>query len=177
MRRLFRRAGLALVLGLVSGPASAQPAATDGPAVRYQAPLQEELERLGLNPLCERLSAIRARCTFHYTTRDGRFEIVGSALYSDESDTVYLWIPGVATALRDDPATPALLQRLMELNGTMLSTKFEWNPVDGEVRLSAVLPTDSNFDRRALRNLVRVLLAQAERRRPEIQRLIADSAH
>ena len=142
---------------------------------RYAAPVQEELERLGLHPLCESLGPTRTRCTFHHVTSDARHEIVGHALYSDESDTVYVWIPAILTALPDDPAIDALLRRLMELNWSMLATKLEWNPTDGEVRISAVQHTDSNFDRRAFRNLVRVVLSQAERYRPALTRLLRET--
>ncbi len=142
---------------------------------RYAAPLQEELERLGLHPLCESLGPTRTRCTFHHVTSDARHEIVGHALYSDESDTVYVWIPALLTVLPDDPAIEPLLRRLMELNWSMLATKLEWNPTDGEVRISAVLHTDSNFDRRAFRNLVRVVLSQAERYRPALTRLLRET--
>ena len=45
----------------------------------------------------------------------------------------------------------------MELNWELLVGKFEWNPRTGEVRLSAVLNTDSNFDRRAFRSIVHAL--------------------
>jgi len=69
-------------------------------------------------------------------------------------------------------ATPALLRRLMELNFQLLGPKFEWDPATGEVRLSAVLHTDSNLDRRALRSMVHTLLSVADRYQPELTRLL-----
>ena len=61
----------------------------------------------------------------------------------------------------------------MELNWELLVGKFEWNPRDGEVRLSAVLNTDSNFDRRALRSIVHSLDTIAARYERELRVLAA----
>ena len=41
----------------------------------------------------------------------------------------------------------------------------------GEVRLSAVLNTDSNFDRRAFRGVIRSLIRLADRYAPEVGQL------
>jgi hypothetical protein len=46
--------------------------------------------------------------------------------------------------------------------------KLEWSARTGEVRLSAVLNTDSNFDRRALRSIVLALDELAGRYRGEL---------
>ncbi len=142
-------------------------------APRYLDAMQTELTTLGLDPVCEALGPIRARCTVQHLSGDARHEITVHANYSDESDTIYLYIPRIAVAPVESETTPGLLRRLMELNWQMLATKLEWNPSDGEVRISALLHTDSNFDRRAFRNVVRVLLARAQSVRPELRRLIA----
>ncbi|MEM9072724.1 MAG: YbjN domain-containing protein [Myxococcota bacterium] len=156
---------LLLLLLLLSVPAAAQP------TVRYLAPMEEELGRLRLDPLCEALGPIRARCTLRHVTDDARRELTLTAVYSDESDTIYLYVDRLAVAPPEDESTPAVLRRIAELNWRLLTAKLEWNPSDGEVRMSAVLHTDSNFDRRAFRNLVRMLLTQADRWGPELQRL------
>lgn len=153
------------------------PAATaQAPEPRYLDAMRAELESLGLAPLCEPESAIRARCELRHVSADARRELHAFTLYSDESDTVYVWVPRLIVAPPEDPATPAILRRIAELNWTMLTTKLEWNPSDGEVRLSAVLHTDSSFDRRAFRNLVRVVLALAERHGPQLEVLRSPDA-
>ena len=65
---------------------------------------------------------------------------------------------------------------MLELNGSMLAPKFEWNPRDGEVRLTTLLHTDSNFDRRAFRSLLRSIVRTASRHHDELERLIGDES-
>jgi hypothetical protein len=60
---------------------------------------------------------------------------------------------------------------MMELNWRLLVGKFEWDPSDGEVRLAMVMNTDSNFDRRAFRSLVRAITDQADRLYGELTRV------
>lgn len=167
---------LALAFGLLGTPRGAAQTATQTaarPQVRYLGAMQEELTRLGLDPFCEAVGSTRARCTVRRVSDDGRHEVLLHADYSDESDTVYLHVPRIAVAPPEDEATAQVLRRMAELNWRMLATKVEWNPSDGEVRISAVLHTDSNFDRRAFRNLVRTVLSQVERYGPELRRLAA----
>ncbi len=162
----------ALALGFSTAARSAaQP--PERSRVRYLAAMQEELTRLGLSPFCEAQSRTRARCTIRHVSDDGRHEVLLHTDYSDESDTVYLHVPRIAVAPPEDEATVQVLRRAAELNWRMLATKVEWNPSDGEVRISAVLHTDSNFDRRAFRSLVRTVLGQVERYGPELRRLAA----
>ena len=59
----------------------------------------------------------------------------------------------------------------MELNWELLIGKFEWNPRTGEVRLGATFNTDSNFDRRAFRSIVRALDTIAARYAAELRDL------
>ncbi len=164
-----------LAAGLLPWAAVAQAPAGRPPPPRYLGAMQEELARVGLDPFCEAEGTTRARCSVRHVSDDGRRELVLHADYSDESDTVYLHVPRVAVAPPEDEATALVLRRTAELNWRMLTTKVEWNPSDGEVRISAVLHTDSNFDRRAFRNLVRTVLRQAERYGPELRRLAASS--
>ena len=165
-----------LVALIAAGAAGAQtnaPSPPAGPPVRYLDPMREELAQLGLDPFCEARSSVRARCSVRRVSDDGRRELWLHADYSDDSDTVYVHVPRVAVAVPEDDTTAQVLRRAAELNWRMLTTKVEWNPTDGEVRISAVLHTDSNFDRRAFRNVVRTVLNEAERYGPELRRLAA----
>ena len=92
-------------------------------------------------------------------------------IYSDLTDTVYMYIERYLVALDDQPHTPALLRRLMSLNWDLVGAKFEWNPEDGEVRLAWAMNTDSNFDRRAFRSLARGITAVADRFHRELDRI------
>jgi hypothetical protein len=51
---------------------------------------------------------------------------------------------------------------------------MEWNEADGEVRLSMVMNTDSNFDRRAFRSIVRQVGPLADRYLDELTRLAGE---
>ncbi|MCA9611491.1 MAG: hypothetical protein KC586_01910 [Myxococcales bacterium] len=159
----------AVLLLLSSTPSRAQ-----DPAPRYLDAIREELDRLELAPSCEAVDAVRARCELRDVSRDGRSELLAHVVYSDESDTVYVYVPRLAIAPAGAPGTDAVLRRIAELNWSMLATKLEWNGSDGELRLSGVLHTDSSFDRRAFRNLVRVVISLARRHGPDLSRLAAD---
>ena len=142
----------------VAAPLRAQPAPP-----RYFDVLRAELDARGTGALCEVLDAQRVRCRYRHLAADGRRVFAVHLLYSDANDTLYLYVPDIAHAPADDPRTSAVLRRAMELNWRLLSAKLEWNERTGELRLSTLLHTDSNFDRRAFRNLLSMLLSQAER--------------
>lgn len=135
--------------------------------------MRTELERMGVEATCEAEGTMRAHCAYQHVTRDGERELWLRMTYSDESDTLYVYVPRIVIAAPEDETTPLVLRRLAELNWRMLATKLEWNASNGEVRISGVLHTDSNFDRRAFRTLLRVVLSQAERHQPELERLQA----
>jgi hypothetical protein len=140
---------------------------------RYLAAMDRELSAMRVRGArCEATDEQRARCSFSArgitTGRD--FEI--RAVYSDRTDTIYLYVERYLAAPADGPTTGALLRRLMELNWTLLLGKFEWDASAGEVRLAMVLNTDSNFDRRAFRSAVRGIGQLADRYYNELERLV-----
>ena len=147
------RAGvLSLLCSLLAARASAQP----GAETRYGAALESELEALGLHPQCAARSNSAFDCSYAARSSLERSDLTAHAHYDDTTDTVYLYVV-LLTNADTDRALPALLRRTMELNWEMLGAKLEWSAASGELRLSSVLQTDSNFDRRALRSLVRAL--------------------
>lgn len=146
-------------------------AAPDAP--RYLAAMETELRALELDPLCRAESPTHARCEVVAHAAGSSDELELRLVYSDETDTVYAYVPALAQAAPDAPSTPAVLRRLAELNWELLLGKLEWNATSGEVRLSMVLSTDSNFDRRAFRSMVRNLTRLADRLGPELRRLAA----
>jgi len=161
LRRRWPWLGAALSIAAV-GSAAGQ-ARPGGREPRYLQAIAEELEALRLSPRCAAESATRGTCRWSVAgERSGRtFEL--GVVYDDTTDTAYLWVDRYATAPPGAPHTPALLARAMELNWQLLVGKLEWNPTDGEVRLSTVINTDSNFDRRAFRSAVHALGALADR--------------
>jgi hypothetical protein len=139
---------------------------------RYLGAMRSELSAMRVRGArCEATDAQRARCSFTARGITTGREFPVHMVYSDRTDTIYLYVERYLEAPADADGTPALLRRLMELNWTVLLGKFEWDPTDGEVRLAMVLNTDSNFDRRAFRSAVRGIGQLADRYYGELQRL------
>ena len=163
---------LALSLVVVTSalpPAAAQPPAaateaTDEP--RYLAAVRQELQRLAIEAECEVSGRARAVCTFRHERLDREVRIV----VSDAKNTVYLAVMELG---RIDPQAADAgdaLRRLAELDWELTSCRLSWDPRTGAVRLAAVQHTDTNFDRRTFRVLMRLLLGQAERLAPALSR-------
>lgn len=139
---------------------------------RYLEAMRRELDALSLDDAaCAADDADHAHCVFHREgeTSERNFQV--SLAYSDVTDTIYIYIPGYLTATSDGEHTDLLMRRLMELNSTMLLGRFEWNSAEGEVRIGAVLHTDSNFDRRAFRSAVGDFVVLADRHYAELDRI------
>lgn len=144
-----------------AGPPAAAPAGSP----RYAEVLEAELTAMQRQPSCSAEARGRFHCSFAGAAPASRLM---HAVYSDQTDTVYVYLERYAMLPPDGAQTPARLRRMMELNWQLLVGKLEWSARSGEVRLSAVLNTDSNFDRRALRSIVLALEAVAERYRHEL---------
>lgn len=156
-----------------AGVAPAVPAGTP----RYLPAMQRELDALGLENVCRAESPVLARCEYHARGPTTHEDFDVHITYSDETDTIYVFIAELAHAPAAAPQTPRVLRRLMELNWELLSAKMEWNAADGEVRVAMVLHTDSNFDRRAFRSVVRSVTVVADHVASEIRALAAGAAN
>jgi hypothetical protein len=141
-----------LVFALIAWPALAHGQLDP----RYAQQLADELSALELEPQCSARSATAFHCSYAARSSLERRDLTAHAHYDDTTDTVYLYIP-LLTIADTAKSLPSLLHRAMELNWELLGAKLEWSAQSGELRLSAVLHTDSNFDRRAFRSLVRAL--------------------
>lgn len=139
---------------------------------RYLETIRTEITAMGLRDgECEALDEQRGRCTFTVRGASTSREFSVHVMYSDRTDTVYMYVERYLSAPAAAPTTPAVLRRLMELNWSLLLGKFEWDPTDGEVRLAMILNTDSNFDRRAFRSAVRGIGQLADRYHAQLDRL------
>jgi hypothetical protein len=154
---------MALASGAASQPAPGAP--------RYARAIEESLAQLDLDVRCATEGAQRQHCSGTRKAEAGDGAVLHSE-YSDDSDTIYLYLEQYLVVPSDSPRCAALLRRLMELNWELLVGKFEWNARTGEVRLAAVVNTDSNFDRRAFRSTVRALYTVGARYRAELQSLV-----
>ncbi len=164
------------VFAALSLVASAAPAWSQSEP-RYLGLVRSELTALGFTPSCGAVSATVGTCRVEHAGAQGsggaaagrRFELVVE--YSDVTDTAYVYVPRYATLHIDQPNATTAFRRVAEMNWEMLVGKFEWNGASGELRLGAVLQTDSNFDRRAFRGVVRSVLRLADRYADEVGRL------
>jgi len=156
--------------GTEDAPAQAVGAVPAGQP-RYLAALRAEIEAMGLEGACDADDAQRAHCAVVLRGEISRRTFDLRLAYSDVTDTVYFYMDHYLVARADAATTDPLLRHLMELNWRLLVGKFEWDPSDGEVRLAMVMNTDSNFDRRAFRSLVRAIQDQADRLYPELTRV------
>jgi len=168
----MRTAILAAVLALFSPLGAA--AQDDGPRPRYLDAIESELEALRVPAACEAESATRARCSYTVQGGPGGRELSVHLIYSDETDTIYYYVDRYLVAPPDAESTAQLLRRLMEINWQMLVGKFEYDPNGGEVRLAFVQNTDSNFDRRTFRSLIRTIGPLAQRYLPELERIAGE---
>ena len=171
MARLPRLIALAPLLALTS-VGFAQPAddAAETPdEPRYLRAVRHELERMGVDAECEAEGRARAECTFTHTATEpaGRWAV--RMVVSDRSHSVYLAVLDLARVAPNDERTGGRLRLLAELNWAHTGTHLDWDPRTGAVRLSAIQRTDTNFDRRAFRVLLRLLLSRAERLAPQLR--------
>lgn len=144
---------------------------------RYLGSMERELTAMRMREAsCEPLDAQRGRCAFNVRGVTTGREFAVHAVYSDRTDTIYIYVERYLRAPAESPSTNAVLRRLMELNWTLLLGKFEWDATDGEVRLAMLLNTDSNFDRRAFRSAVRGIGQLADRYYNELDRLARGQA-
>jgi hypothetical protein len=137
----------------------------------YMPAIRQELARLDAKTSCDDASAT---CVF--TRRSGggpSFEI--ALRYSEKTRTVYIFIERYLVLNDSDGPSLELARRLLELNRRLVTAKFEWDRTGGTVRLSVVLNTDSNFDRRALRSQIEGLWTTATELWPELSTLAGDS--
>ena len=166
MKPAVHASALGLALLAASASAAAAPA-------RYAASMEQELQQLGIDARCSSEATTRHHCTYERPSPSGGAALAMHAVYSDDSDTIYFYVERYLVVPSAHPQAGTVLRRLMELNWELLAGKFEWNPRTGEVRLGATLHTDSNFDRRAFRSLVRSLDALAQRYHGELRGLLA----
>jgi hypothetical protein len=166
------RATLVVAALLMCPPVSVAGRVAAQSNARYAQAMGEELQKLGIDATCAAESPQRHRCSFNVRSSLSERALGAHAVYDDTTDSVYIFVEELLTAPPADKRTNAVLRRMMELNWELLLGKFEWNPSSGEVRLSVVLSTDSNFDRRAFRSAIRTLDTLAPRYRPELAELL-----
>jgi hypothetical protein len=167
-------AALALASAVCGVHASADDRGAKAALPRHALAMEQELARIGVAARCAEEPNARYHCSWSRAGAGGDAPVALHAVCSDEADSIYVFAERIITLPSDHPRAHAVLRRLMELNWEMLVGKFEWSARTGEVRLSAVLNTDSNFDRRAFRSVLRALDVVAERYLAELRDALAE---
>jgi hypothetical protein len=157
---------LAVAADLLAVAAPARSAEPKTPA-GYLTPIREELARLDLHAVCD---DVTGSCSFTRARRDGAEFQVG-VRHGQTTRTVYVFIERYLELSDPDGPSLALARRLLDLNRQLVTGKFEWEKESNTIRLTAVLSTDSNFDRAAFRSVVLGLWTAAERLWPELTAL------
>lgn len=169
LNRQLRLASAFLVLALLG----ARPACADEQSASsdYLDAVRQELTRLNLSFSC---NAASSTCS---VSRDSTRVERRSPLViqcDSETATIYLYLDRFLV-LPADRLPDQLARRLLELNGRLVTGKFEWHPGQKTVRLSTILNTDTNFDRRAFRSQVMGLFRVADQLFDELRRLLEDT--
>jgi hypothetical protein len=158
----LRVAAAAAALGCALIAAGA-PAADDAPD--YMPAIRQELARLDIEADCD---DAQGTCFFVRKLGDeGRPFDVGLR-YCRVTDTIYVYIDRFVALPSAEGPSLDLARRLLELNRRMVTAKLEWDRPTSSIRLSVVVNTDSNFDRRAFRSQLTGLWANAEQLLPEL---------
>jgi hypothetical protein len=162
-----RHVGAILLVGAALCPSVAA-ADSDDAAADYMPAIRQELARLDVAANCDESTGT---CVFSRKIGvDGRaFEF--GIRYCRTTETVYVYIDRFLELPSPDGPSVELARRLLELNRRMVTAKLEWDRPTNSIRLSVVINTDSNFDRRAFRSQLKGLIANAERLWPELDSL------
>jgi hypothetical protein len=147
---------------------------------RYFAAMRAELQAMGITGQCMAVNTQVGACRAIASPAPQPGTMQGPAArrryslaleYNDQTDTIYIYLDRYATLRGDATNAAPVFRRFAEMNWEMLVGKFEWSSNTGEVRLSTVMQTDSNFDRRAFRGTIRALLRLADRYAEEVSHL------
>lgn len=136
----------------------------------FVAAMSAEIREVEGRPVCDETAG---RCFYHFRGDEGRVHEI-QLWFGETSRTIYVFVNHFASAPQNADASTVVLRHLAALNRVLEIARFEWNPADGEVRLSTVMNVDTNFDRFALRGLLRLIQSAAERYAPMIAELTED---
>jgi len=161
LRVVLLIAATLLPAGAVSGP-------DGGGDPDYMPAIRQELARLNVSANCDETTGT---CFFTRSVGAAERPFDFAIRYCRTTETVYVYIERFLELASPDGPSLELARRLLELNRRMVTAKLEWDRPTNSIRLSVVINTDSNFDRRAFRSQLKGLFANAERLLPELEPL------
>ena len=160
MASLTRRALLLTIL------AASQTVAAQGiPDPGYMTVIRQEITRLNIDAVCDDRAGT---CVFATTLGEEGPTLDVTIRTSSATRTVYIYIERFMEI--DTPKGPGLelARLLLAYNRQMVTSKLEWDESTATIRISVVLNTDSNFDRKAFRSQLLGVLSNARRIRPAL---------
>jgi len=88
-----------------------------------------------------------------------------------ERDMVYLFLNRFLSLPKESPNRDAVLRKLMETNWDLNIGKFEWDPSDGEVRLSYTFTTENGMGYEAFEAIVATLAKTGDKYWPDLKKM------
>lgn len=89
-----------------------------------------------------------------------------------ESALAFIIISDYMTVRADHRNCDKVLRRLMELNWKLNVGKFEWDPSDGEVRITFTFSTENGVGYEAFKAVFETLAVTADQYKEELERLL-----
>lgn len=100
----------------------------------------------------------------------GKYDIY--VLANTESALAFIIIGDYMTVRPDHRNCDKVLRRLMELNWQLNVGKFEWDPSDGEVRITFTFSTENGVGYEAFKAVFETLAVTADQYKEELERLL-----
>ena len=110
--------------------------------------------------------------TLSFEADNGDVDLV--ILVNKEAAVVYIAAVEMMKVPEDHPKVQDMMRKFMELNWELSLGKFEWDPKDGEVRLSYAFTTEDGLGQSALGAAIAYLVKVADKRRPELKALLGE---
>jgi hypothetical protein len=110
--------------------------------------------------------------TLSFDADNGDVDLV--LLVNKEAAVVYIAAVEFLKIPEDHPRFAEIMRRFMELNWELSLGKFEWDPKDGEVRLSYAFTTEDGLGQNALGAAIAYIVKVADKRRPELKELVGE---
>lgn len=138
------------------------------PAPKYMDAVQQEISRLGMSASCQETTGA---CTI--TLAPQKNEPNSSNAIEPISITVDDASKTIRIAIEEFLSTETLIfetaKRLLELNHKLVVAKFSINPERKSISLSAIVNTDSNFDRKTFRSVLKGFVQTARVLKKELE--------
>ncbi len=116
--------------------------------------IQEEVARLGIN--CSGLDQKKICTVLNQNGTSLKHPL--NINYRNETSTIYIYFDKIIKIPTGQKKQTLFYQNLLILNSQMVGSKLEFLTKDQSIRLSTTINTDTNFDRKAFRSVIKGLI-------------------